>query len=409
MQISRHWFVVAAIATSLLISAGARVAPGVFLPSLTTEFGWTRASLSLAVSVGLLLYGLSGPFIGTLIDRVGTRMTGVIGLVCIALSALAGTQISSELGFALTWGALSGIGTGIVGGLLGAAVATRWFVSHRGLVQGLFGAATSAGQLIFIPALALVTDASGWRMASVVVAVVAAVLLLPMVFIVRTDPSDVGLRALGATADTVPTPRVSEPGVMGRALRNRDFWLLSATFFICGATSNGIIGTHLLAHAVEHGFTTTIAASALALMGMMNFVGTLGSGLLTDRYNPRRLLSIYYGFRGLSLFLLPFVHNPIGLSAFAILFGLDYIATVPPTVALTNELFGARNVPTVYGWIFCAHQFGAALASWLGGVARDANGDYLLAFVLAGVTAVIGSSLAIQIRKPPVVVTPALS
>ncbi|MFM2032971.1 MAG: hypothetical protein RLZZ297_1736 [Chloroflexota bacterium] len=409
MRQHRHWFVVAAIATALLMSAGARVAPGVFLPALTAEFGWTRASLSLAVSVGLLLYGLSGPFIGTLIDRVGTRNTAVIGLAAIALSALSGTLVTNELGFAVTWGALSGIGTGIVGGVLGAAVATRWFVSRRGLVQGLFGAATSAGQLVFIPALALITEASGWRSASLLVALVAGVLMIPIIAVVRTDPSDVGLLALGADAQTVPTPRVSEPGVMRRALANRDFWLLSATFFICGATSNGIIGTHLLAHAVEHGFTTTVAASALALMGVMNFVGTLGSGMLTDRYNPRRLLGIYYGFRGLSLFLLPFVHDPIGLSAFAVLFGLDYIATVPPTVALTNELFGARNVPVVYGWIFCAHQFGAALASWLGGVARDSQGDYLLAFTLAGITAVIGSSLAIQIRKPAPVVAPAVS
>ncbi|MFM2308757.1 MAG: hypothetical protein RLY87_878 [Chloroflexota bacterium] len=400
MRITRHWYVVAAIATALLISSGARVAPGVFLPALTTEFGWTRSSISLAVSLGLILYGLSGPFIGTLIDRVGTRNTAIIGLCAIALSAVAGTFITNELGFALTWGALSGIGTGIVGGVLGAAVATRWFVDRRGLVQGLFGAATSAGQLLFIPLLALVTESMGWRTSSLVVAAVAAVLMIPILAIVRTDPADVGMVALGATADTKPTPRMSEPGIMRKALAHRDFWLLSTTFFICGATSNGIIGTHLMAHALEHGFTVAVTASALAIMGIMNFVGTLGSGILTDRYNPRRLLSVYYAFRGLSLFLLPFVHDPIGLTIFAILFGLDYIATVPPTVALTNEIFGARNVPVVYGWIFCAHQFGAALASWLGGVAHDARGDYLLAFLLAGVTAIVGSSLAVQIRKP---------
>jgi predicted MFS family arabinose efflux permease len=170
------------------------------------------------------------------------------------------------------------------------------------------------------------------------------------------------------------------------------------TFFICGATSNGLIGTHLMAHAIEHGFTTNVAASVLALMGVMNFVGTLASGWLTDRYPPRRLLAIYYGFRGISLLLLPFVHDPLGLSIFAIMFGLDYIATVPPTVALTSEVFGARNVGIVYGWIFCAHQMGAALAAWLGGVARDATGDYLMAFILAGVTAGIGSALASRIN-----------
>ncbi len=398
MRISRHWFVAAAVAGALIISAGARTAPGVFMPLLTTEFGWSRASIGFAVSIGLILYGLAGPFVGTLIERIGTRNTAIVGMLLIAGSAAAGTTITSELGFTIFWGALSGLGTGIVGGVLGATVATRWFVARRGLVQGMFGAATSAGQLLFVPLLALIGAASGWRAASLILAGVAAILLVPIVLLVRTDPSDVGLAPYGGAA--VPrSGHSADVGIMRTAIRNRDFWLLAVTFFVCGATSNGIIGTHLLAHAVEHGFTTNVAASVLALMGMMNFVGTLASGWLTDRYSPRRLLSIYYGFRGLSLLILPFVHDPLGLSVFAIMFGLDYIATVPPTVALTNEVFGSRNVGIVYGWIFFAHQVGAALASWLGGVARDVTGDYLIAFVLAGITAGIGSALATRINR----------
>ncbi len=404
MRISRHWLVAAAVAGALIISAGARTAPGVFMPLLNQEFGWSHAAIGFSVSIGLILYGLAGPFVGTLIARIGTRATAIIGMALIIASAVAGISITSELGFTIYWGAISGLGTGIVGGVLGATVATRWFVAQRGFVQGLFGAATSAGQLLFVPLLALIGAASGWRMASLVLAAIAAILLIPIVLLVRTDPSDVGLGPYGGDA----VPRVAQQadaGIMRRAVRNRDFWLLAATFFVCGATSNGIIGTHLMAHAVEHGFTTNVAASVLALMGTMNFVGTLVSGWLTDRYAPRRLLSIYYGFRGLSLLLLPFVHDPIGLSVFAILFGLDYIATVPPTVALTNEVFGGRNVGIVYGWIFFAHQVGAAMAAWLGGVAHDATGDYVMAFILAGITAGIGSALATRISKPATLAT----
>ena len=399
MRITRHWLVAAAIAGALIISAGTRVAPGVFLPLLTQEFGWTRASIGFAVSIGLILYGLAGPFVGALIERIGTRGTAIFGMILIAGSAAAGTTIQDTLMFSIYWGALSGLGTGIVGGVLGATVATRWFVARRGLVQGMFGAATSAGQLLFVPLLALVGAASGWRYASLLLAAVTIILLIPIVIFVRTDPSDIGLAPFGGEA-TARANGVAQAGVMRIALVNRDFWLLAVTFFICGATSNGLIGTHLMAHAVEHGFTTNVAASVLALMGVMNFVGTLASGWLTDRYPPRRLLAIYYGFRGISLLLLPFVHDPLGLSIFAIMFGLDYIATVPPTVALTSEVFGARNVGIVYGWIFCAHQMGAALAAWLGGVARDATGDYLMAFILAGLTAGIGSALASRINRP---------
>jgi len=406
MRISRHWWVAAAIAGAILISAGTRVAPGVFLPLLTNEFGWSRESLGLSVAIGLILYGLAGPFVGTLINRIGTRNTAIIGLVLIAVSAYVGTTVTNELQFAIWWGAVSGLGTGIVGGVLGAAVAMRWFVARRGLVQGMFGAATSAGQLLFVPVLALVGAASGWRFASILLAVITVILIIPVILLVRTDPADVGLSPYGGEAPPANAVH-TEQGVMRRALRHPDFWLLATTFFICGATSNGLIGTHLMAHALEHGFTTDVAAGVLALMGTMNFVGTLASGWLTDRYSPRLLLAIYYGFRGISLLFLPFVHDPFQLSVFAILFGLDYIATVPPTVALTGEVFGARNVGLVYGWIFFAHQMGAALAAWLGGVIRDTTGDYLLAFFLAGVTAVIGSALAARINRPMVAPNPA--
>jgi predicted MFS family arabinose efflux permease len=301
----------------------------------------------------------------------------------------------------LIWGGLSGLATGLAGAVLGTAVASRWFIARRGLVVGMFGAATSAGQLIFLPAIAGLALTIGWRGATFALAVFALI-LLPLVFLLMRDsPADVGHFPYGLTSAPPPPPPPPAGGIMSVALRTPAFWLLSGTFFICGATSNGLVGTHFVPHAIENGITQSAAVAALALMGTMNFVGTLASGWLTDRYDPRVLLACYYGFRGLSLLFLPVLTTPYGLIFFAILFGLDYIATVPPTAALVADTFGRQNAGTVFGWVFCMHQVGAALAAWLGGIAREWQGDYTAAFIAAGALAIFATVLALRIRRGP--------
>ncbi|CAN5880848.1 hypothetical protein BH23ACT5_BH23ACT5_19770 [soil metagenome] len=280
--------------------------------------------------------------------------------------------------------------------MLGAAVANRWFLERRGLVVGIFGATTSAGQLVFVPWLSSLSLGIGWRQTSIWIAVVAAALIVPVALLVRNDPAEMGLPPYGGTVPVKP-PK-PDARIMRKAVRSVDFWLLVGTFGICGLTSNGIVGTHFIAHAVEHGFTQSVAAGTLAVMGAFNFVGTIASGWLTDRFDPRRLLLMYYGLRGISLFLVPVIHDRLGLVAFAVLFGLDYIATVPPTVALAADVFGRQNVGTVYGWIFASHQLGAALAAWGGGVVRQQAGDYIPAFLAAGAMAVLAGMAAMAIR-----------
>ena len=395
------WVVVAVTALTLLVSADVRSAPGVFLVPLQEDTQWSIGVISFAVSIGLLVLGLTAPVSGWFIDRYGPRRLAIIALVLISISMAASAFIQEPWQLALLWGGLSGVGTGIISGVLGATVAMRWFVARRGLVIGMFGASTSAGQLIFVPALMLAATTLGWRASSLALSLVAMVAVLPVLLFLRNDPADVGQVPFGATPATTAPRAGAESGVMRRAVRSPVFWLLAGTFFICGATSNGLVGTHLIPFAHDHGISQTTAAGMLALMGAMNFVGTLGSGWLTDRYDPRKLLAIYYGFRGLSLLFLPFVTEPVGLAAFAVLFGLDYIATVPPTTALVADNFGRRNVGTVYGWVFCSHQVGAALAAWMGGLARDSFGDYGLAFLLAGTLAVAGALLALRISRTP--------
>jgi sugar phosphate permease len=394
------WVIVLVTGAVLLATAGVRSAPGAFLVSMQGQPGWSTASLSFAAAIGLLAYGLAGPISGRLMGAIGIRRVTILSLVLTAASLVAAVFVSDIWLLTLTFGLLSGLATGLVASVLGATVANRWFIERRGFVVGIFGASTSAGQLVFFPLLTTVAVAFGWRAGAIVLVALALILLVPVLLFFREDPADIGSLPLGADPGTPIAPAPPpEPGIMRRAVRSMDFWFLASTFFICGATSNGLIGQHFIAHAVDHGFTQVSAAGALAVMGAFNFVGTIASGWLTDRVDPRKLLLVYYGFRGVSLLLLPFLHDSMGIFAFSVLFGLDYIATVPPTVALCADRFGRRNVGVVYGWVFASHMFGAAIAAWVAGVVRENVGDYAAAFVAAGWIAIIAGFAALAIRK----------
>lgn len=394
------WVVVGITALTLLVSSGVRGAPGVLINPLEDDFAWSRGAISFAVSIGLLLYGLAGPLAGALMDRFGPRRLMLAGITLVTAATATSVAMNALWQFTVLWGILGGFGTGIAAVVLGATVANRWFVNRRGLVMGIFGAATSAGMLVFVPLLMWLVSVSGWRGAIAVLAVCAGLLLIPVALLMRDSPADVGLRMSGElTAPAAEHPSPSGPGVILRAARVPEFWLLAGSFFACGATSNGLIGTHFIPYSTDMGISGVTAATALGLMGAMNFVGTLTSGWLTDRYDPRRLLAYYYTFRGFSLLLLPFVDSLLGLLVFATFFGLDYIATVPPTAALSADIFGRRNVGTIFGWIFASHQLGAASAAWLGGIARDALGSYQMSFIAAGVLALTGGLMALRINR----------
>ena len=400
------WIVVGVSFLTLLMAAGVRSAPGVLIHPLEEDLGWTRSAISFAVSIGLLLYGAVGPFAGWLMDRFGPRRLMLAGLLLTGVGTAAGVAMSALWQLNLFWGVLTGLGTGATAIVLGASVANRWFVARRGLVLGLFGAALSVGQLVFVPLLMWLVHAVGWRGAVAALAVCVAALLPLVFFLMRDDPADLGLDPYGADGAASAGTRAElgsahEGGVLGRAVRTPEFWLLSGSFFICGATSSGLIGTHFIPHSLDHGIPEATAAGALGLMGGMNFVGTVASGWLTDRYDPRKLLACYYGFRGLSLFFLPFVHDFAGLAVWAVVFGLDYIATVPPTAALVADRFGRRHVGVLFGWVFFAHQVGAALAAYGGGLSRDLLGDYRAAFLTAGALAVLAALMATRIDREP--------
>ncbi|MFL5734442.1 MAG: MFS transporter [Chloroflexia bacterium] len=395
------WVVSGVTFLTLLVAAGVRTAPGVFIKPFEAEFGWSRGSISLAVSFSLLAYGLGGPLGGSLVDRFGPRRVMLLGLSLILLGLGPMLALTSLWQLYLLWGLITGLGTGAVSSVLGTSVADRWFLKHRGMVIGLFGAASSTGQLIFLPSLIGVTSSSGWRGGITLIVVAIAAVMIPVALLMRDQPEDMHLQPVGAgEPDVVKAQAAEGPSVSLRgATRTRDFWLLAGSFFICGYTSNGLVGTHLIPHALEHGFTEAAAAAAVGLMGMMNIFGTLTSGWLTDRYDNRRLLAAYYGFRALSLFWLPFVYDTGGLFLFAVLYGLDWIATVPPTANLTAQRFGRASYGRIFGWIYCAHMVGASLAAFAGGFFHDLLGDYTLVFISAALLGFIAVALSMSVTR----------
>lgn len=399
--------VVAVIFLSLLVSAGLRSTPSVLLVPLEEQFGWSRATTSLSAAVGIFLYGLVGPFAAAAMERFGVRRVLIAALSLMAVSTGLSSFMTQSWHLLLTWGVFSGIGSGAVAVVLGATVVNRWFASRRGLMMGLLTASTATGTLLFLPGLAALASSGDWRRAVWAVTAATAALIPVAWWLVRDRPASVGLTPYGSAPDTpltAPAPRTgllaATFGALNRAIRTRTFWYLFATFFVCGFTTNGLVGTHLIALCGDHGIPEVRAAGLLAVMGVFDLIGTTASGWLTDRYDPRKLLFVYYGLRGLALMYLPYSDFSFySLSIFAIFFGLDWIATVPPTLRLTTEAFGERDAPIVFGWIVAGHQVGAASAAWMAGYIRDTQGSYLVAFVLAGSTGIIAAILALMIRR----------
>lgn len=392
---------------ALLVAAGLRSAPGVMIVPLERAFGWSRDVISLSAAIGIFLYGLAGPFAAALMQRFGIRRVLVAALALMAVSTAASSAMTRPLHLMLTWGALSGVGAGCVAVVLGATVVNRWFTANRGLMMGLLTASTATGTLIFMPLLAALAESGGWKPVVWAVSAACAALIPLALWLVPERPADVGLRPYGAAAD-LPADTAQPPasgllqaafGTLARATRKRDFWFLVGTFFICGFTTNGLIGTHFIALCSDRGLAEVQAAGLLAAMGAFDLIGTTLSGWLTDRYDPRKLLFVYYGLRGLSLMFLPFSDFSFySLGVFTVFYGLDWIATVPPTLKLANQSFGEREAPVVFGWIVAGHQLGAASAAFLAGALRTVQGDYFYAFLIAGATGLVAAWLALQVR-----------
>src|SRR4051794_34254195 len=403
------WVVAGAGFAALLSSAAFRAVPGVLMVPLQDEFGWSRATISAAVAINLVVFGLSGPFSAALVERIGLRRVVTVALAMIAAAAALTTQASQPWHLYVLWGLVAGAATGAVAPVLAAMIATRWFAARRGLVTGLLTAANSTGQLIFLPLMShLATD--GWRRAMLVV-VAATLVALPIAAVVLRDrPADLGIAPYGGAAvePRPATPPNNAVRVLLEAMRTGRLWALAASFFVCGATTVGLIAVHFIPAAHDHGIAATTAASMLAVMGVLDIAGTTASGWLTDRADPRILLFWYYALRGLSLVLLSnaLETQSLTLVLFVAFYGLDWIATVPPTVALAARKFGPEKAGIVFGWVFTFHQLGGAAAAFGAGAVRTWHGNYTPVFIASGILCAVAALVVLRIPRAPRRVVP---
>jgi predicted MFS family arabinose efflux permease len=402
------WVVAAVVFLVLLAAAGTRATPSVMMIPLEHQFGWSRATISLAISVNIALYGLTGPFAAASMQRFGVRPTLLTALAVMAGGVGLSSMMTAPWQMILVWGVMVGGATGVAALTLSATVVNRWFTQRRGLVMGVLTASSATGQLVFLPMLAAVAEHHGWRPVVWIVALVAALVLPLVAFLLPERPASVGLRPYGEPHDAprndaqaAQNPLVIAFGTLASASKKRDFWLLFFSFFICGASTNGYVGTHLIAMCGDYGMSEVQGASLLAAMGIFDLFGTTMSGWLSDRFNSRVLLFWYYGLRGLSLIYLPYAFgfDFFGLPLFAVFYGLDWIATVPPTVRLTTDVFGKESAPVVFGWVVAGHQLGAAFAAYGAGLLRANLGTYTVASMISGGLCLIGAVLVLRIHR----------
>ena len=407
------WIVLAVMFSATLAGVGVRAAPGVMIVPLQRAFGWDVSTISGAVSVNIILLGVTAPFLTGLIEVIGLKR---MVLLCMGL-LIAGTGLSSFMTtpwqLFVTWGFMVGIGSGAGAFGIAAAVANRWFEKRNGLAMGLLMAANAAGQLLFLPLLAMLAEQYGWQAISIAVTLAVACMLPIVALLMPESPAQIGLAPFGATMAVRPPPRQGNPvavamAALSRGVRSMDFWLLTLSFGICGFSTNGLINTHLIAYCADHGIAAVTGASVLATLGVFSLIGSALSGWLCDRFNPRALLFWYYSLRGISLIVVPFSEfDFVSLSIFSVFYGLDWVATGPATFALTNEVFGRRDTPVILSWIFAGHQVGGALAAFGAGAIRSTNGDYLLAFITSGLACLVASLLVLRVTRPQLAVASA--
>ena len=413
-RIHRAWWVVLVTFLVLLASAAFRSSFGVMVVPLEESYGWSRDATSIAVAVNLVLYGLTAPFAAALMERFGIRAIMATALVLIAAGSGLTVFMTAAWQLTVLWGVLVGLGVGSTALVTAALIANRWFATNRGLVLGILGTAFATGQLVFLPILSQLVEHRGWQSASLVITVLCVVLVPLVLIVVRDRPAQVGLRPFGATGERTADETAQNATGSGwraaavalttlrAAAASRVFWLLAGTFFVCGWTTNGIISTHFVPAMHDHGMGATTAAGLLAVVGVFDIIGTTGSGWLTDRFDPRYLLVVYYCLRGLALLALPVIIGPDvapPILVVMVFFGLDWVATVPPTVALSRAAFGADRGAIVFGWVFAAHMIGAAAAALASGAIRTATGDYLAAWLLAGALAIAAGLACLAIPR----------
>ncbi|MCP1146334.1 MFS transporter [Lysinibacillus endophyticus] len=404
------WVILVVTFISIIVAGIIRSSSGIFIDPFETEFGWGRPAISFAFAVGLFLYGFSGPFMAAFVDIFGLKKMMLYSMAILTVGLSLTFVMNSEWQLILIWGVMLGIGSGLFLTVLSTQVANRWFVKRRGLAVGFLTAATATGQLVLLPVLASFVENYSWRAAIALIFALSIAMLIIIAIFMKSWPKDVGTTPYGQEEHILNEPPIISNrnpfkvaiNSLIEGLKVKEFWLLAGSFFICGLSTSGLIGTHFISYCVSFGIPLVTAASLLSLMGVFDLIGTTVSGWLSDRFDNRWLLFWYYLLRGISLLFLPFAlaqGSYVWLVIFSIFYGLDWIATVPPTVGLARQKFGLQKSAMMYGWITAAHQVGAGVAAFSGGVIFKIFDSYMWAFLFAGGFCLLGSLFVLLIKK----------
>ena len=408
-RIHYSWVILIITFFSIIVAGIIRSSSGVFIVPFENEYGWDRSVISLAFAVSLFLYGLSGPFMAALIEVLGLKKMMVLGMSTLLAGICLTFFMEHEWQLMLIWGMIIGLGSGVFLTVLSPYVANRWFEKRRGLAVGILTASTATGQLILLPVLAIIIENYSFKWALGLIVFLSLIMLLIILFFMKNTPKEVGLLPYGTEEEIKEEAAVQKKNPIGMAFRSlneavrvKEFWLLAGSFFICGLSTNGLIGTHFISYCISFGLPVVTAASLLSFMGIFDLIGTTLSGWLSDRFDNRWLLFWYYGLRGASLVLLPIALKEGTITLliiFSVFYGLDWIATVPPTISISRQVFGVEKSGIVYGWIFASHQAGAAVAAYGGGLIFKVFNSYTWAFFLAGIFCLLGSLFVILIKR----------
>ncbi len=407
-KIHPAWYAFGVTFLTLAASAGYRSAPSVLIIPLQDAFGWSRSTIAAAISINTLLFGLTAPFAAALMERFTVRKVVMSALTTVGIGSISTIFITRPWHLMLLWGVVVGIGTGSMALVFAANIANRWFIAKKGLVIGILTAASATGQLIFLPSLSTLAIHHGWKSVGLTVGL-ASLSLVPLIYLfLKESPQSIGAAPFGAPADWSAPVQVKRNAAkealnaLREGSKQRDFWYITLSFLVCGLSTSGLVGTHFIPASHDHGMSEVTAASLLALIGVFDVVGTIFSGYLTDRIDPRKLLFFYYFLRGLSLFLLPsilFSTLHASTLVFIIFYGLDWVATVPPTIVLCRTILGPERATVIYGWVFAAHQIGGSVAALGAALLRVKFGNYAVAFYIAGILCLGASYIVLQIGK----------
>ncbi|NRG26617.1 MFS transporter [Bacillus circulans] len=398
------WIIVFVTFLTFLAVQGVRLSFGAFVEPWETEFSMNRGTISLISTLSFVIYGLSQPLIGRLVDKLGARLILSFSTFLVGISIFLTAFVTHPWQLFFLYGIMVSLGVGGASNVAATVVVTNWFNEKRGLAFGIMEAGFGAGQMLLVPGSLLLIHLLNWKMTVFILGAFLVLFVFPIVLLfLRNHPKEKGLVPIGgeiAEDDSVPKKTLDTNTSIWNVFLKRQFWFLILPFAICGFTTTGLMDTHLIPFSHDHGFSTSVTSAAVSILAGFNIIGILLSGIIADRWSSRKMLFLLYGIRALSIAILLSSHNSTLLLIFAVIFGLVDFATVAPTQLLATQYFEEYSIGFILGWLFLSHQIGSALGAYLPGFFYNETGSYTISFYFSIIILVGAAILNIFLPEP---------